>query len=150
MRAVDVGLINGTNSANNSVVFTSSNVTTFTYIGDALGLPIVINDISNYFDGSTNTFPIKVDQDYINTIADSKNLTVTVNGQQLPPYVKEQTWPWIREYDSFKGFRVMTSNVIIYNTPDPGDTAVVMITSNRTSVQTRKYPYSAATIALGD
>jgi hypothetical protein len=91
-----------------------------------------------------------VEQDYINTIADSRNLQVSVSGQYLAPFVTTQTFPWITEYDSFRGFRLRGSNITIYNPPDAGEQAVVTIVSNNSTVQTRKYPYSATTIALGD
>jgi hypothetical protein len=114
-------------------------------------LPIVCNDISTQFDGRKAVFPLKQDQTSINTVVDSKDVQVTLNGQILSPYVKELTYPWIVEYNSYKGFRVTSNgNLIIYNAPAPGDQAVVMITGTSQSVQTRKYPFSATTIALGD
>jgi hypothetical protein len=91
-----------------------------------------------------------LDQDYINTIADSKNLQIIMKGQVLAPYVKEQTYPWFKEYDSYKGFRVRGSNVTIYNAPDVGDYAVTTVIGANPTPQVRKYPYSASTIALGD
>jgi len=91
-----------------------------------------------------------VEQDYINSIGDSKNLQIILNGQVLAPYVKEQTYPWIVQYDSYKGFRVRESNVTIYNAPDTGDYAVTTIVGANPITQTRKYPYSASTIALGE
>lgn len=114
-------------------------------------LPIVCNDISTQFDGRKAVFPLKKDQTSINTVVDSKDVQVTLNGQILAPYVQELRYPWILEYDSYKGFRVTSNgNLIIYNAPAPGDQAVVMITNTSQSVQTRKYPFSATTIALGD
>ena len=114
-------------------------------------LPIVCNDISTQFDGRKAVFPLKQDQTSINTVVDSKDVQVTLNGQILAPYVKELTYPWIVEYNSYKGFRVTSNgNLIIYNAPAPGDHAVVMITGTSQSVQTRRYPFSATTIALGD
>ena len=95
-----------------------------------------------------------VDQANVTSIVDSKNLEVVVNGARLSPYVKQITYPWILDYDSYKGFRVVSSNtsssLIIYNAPAPGDQATVTIINNSLVAQTRKYPYSAATIALGD
>jgi hypothetical protein len=114
-------------------------------------LPIVCNDISTQFDGRKAVFPLKQDQTSINTVVDSKDVQVTLNGQILAPYVKELTYPWIVEYNSYKGFRVTSNgNLIIYNAPAPGDQAVVMITGTSQSIQTRRYPFSATTIALGD
>lgn len=114
-------------------------------------LPIVCNDISTQFDGRKAVFPLKQDQTSINTVVDSRDVQVTLNGLILAPYIKELRYPWISEYDSYKGFRVKSDgNLIIYNAPDSGDQAVVMITNTSQSVQTRKYPFSATTIALGD
>lgn len=115
-----------------------------------LTIPYVCNDISTQFDGDKCVFPLMLDQDYINTIADSKNLQIILNGQVLSPYVKEQTYPWIREYDSYKGFRVVGNNVTIYNAPDSGDYATTTVVGANPNQQLRKYPYSASTIALGD
>ena len=114
-------------------------------------LPTICNDISTQFDGRKAVFPLKQDQTSINTLVDSRDVQVTLNGQILAPYVKQLTYPWIVEYNSYKGFRVTSnSNLIIYNAPAPGDQAVVMITGTSQSVQTRRYPFSATTIALGD
>jgi len=112
--------------------------------------PSVCNDISTQFNGDRAVFALKLDQDYINTIADSKNLQIIMNGQILAPYVKEQTYPWIKEFDSYKGFRVRDSNVTIYNAPETGDFAVTTVVGANPNPQIRKYPYSASTIALGD
>jgi hypothetical protein len=54
------------------------------------------------------------------------------------------------EYSLYKGYRVVGANLIIYNAPDAGDTAAVTVVSTSATAQTRKYPYSAASIALGD
>ncbi len=128
--------------------FTSGNITVTTlYRGN---LPLVCDDISGYFDGLTSVFPLKVDQAYINTVTDSKDVQVVVNGQILRPYVTEQTWPFMIEYSLYKGYRVVGANLIIYNALDAGDTATVTVVSTSATAQTRKYPYSAASIALGD
>jgi hypothetical protein len=112
--------------------------------------PIVLNDISTQFDGVTTVFALKQDQTSINTIVDSKDLEVVINGMRLTPYVKTLTYPWLTPYDAFRGFRVSGSNLIIYNAPAIGDGASVIVRSISSSVQTRKYPYSATTIAFGD
>jgi hypothetical protein len=95
---------------------------------------------------------VKVDQNSINTITDSKDLEVIVNGFQLKPYVKEQRYPWIAEYDSYsgQGFRVSGSNIIIYNAPSTGDQCTLTVRSTSGTTQVRKYPFSATSIALGD
>ena len=112
--------------------------------------PIICNDISSMFTGEDNIFPLKLDQDLITNIVDSKDVTVAINGQYLAPYIAETRWPWHTPYDSYRGFRVSGSNLIIYNAPNVGDTAVVAIMNISKNAQTRKYPFSANTIALGD
>jgi len=119
-------------------------------------LPLVLNDISNQFDGYKSVFTLRQDQTAItsNNIIDSKNLEVIINGKRLSPYVKQLAYPWLNTYDSFNGFRVVatatSAYVILYNTPDSGDQAVLTIVSSSLNAQTRKYPYSATTVALGD
>lgn len=113
-------------------------------------LNTILNDISNQFNGNQSVFPLYVEQTAINTIVDSKDVEVVVNGQRLAPYVTNLTYPWLTPYDSFKGFRIKSGNIIIYNSPDIGDTCFMTVTKSSTSVQTRRYPYSASTIALGD
>ena len=112
--------------------------------------PIVCNDISYYFDGAKAVFTLAVDYTSISTVVDSKDVHVTINGQILSPYVAQRTWPWIVDYDSFRGYKVNGSNLIIYNAPGVGDQAVVTITNTSATIQTRRYPFSATTIALGD
>jgi hypothetical protein len=113
--------------------------------------PAVLNDISSQFDGYKAVFPLKLDQNSISNIVDSKDLEVVINGQRLSPYVDEYRWPWITPYDSYKGFRVAGTNLIIYNAPWANDSSLVILrgTSSVTR-QKRRYPYSATSIALGD
>ena len=129
--------------------FTANSVTITTlYRGN---LPLVCNDISTQFDNLKTVFPLKQDQTSINTVVDSRDVQVSLNGQVLSPYVTEVRYPWLTPYDSYApGFRVVGSNLIIYNAPAVGDIGLVMITSTSSSLQYRRYPYSAATIALGD
>jgi hypothetical protein len=112
--------------------------------------PIVVNDISTQFNGSTAVFALKQDYNTISGVVDSKDVEVAINGQYLAPYVTELRWPWITPYDAFRGFRINGSNLIIYNAPGVGDTAVVKIVNTSQTVQKRRYPFSASTIALGD
>ena len=112
---------------------------------------VILNDISTQFNGVTGAFALKLDQDAVNNITDSKNLEVIINGRKLSPYVKTLTYPWISPYDVVKGFRVIADMVVIYNPPDMGDSALLVQKSPGTTVvQTRKYPYSATTVAFGD
>jgi hypothetical protein len=145
-------------------IYGSANVDSTLAVGTTLfadkvittSIPLVLNDISTQFDGGQQVFSLKVDQtDVTNSnITDSKNLEVVLNGNRLAPYVKQNTYPWLTPYDSYKGFRVVagnnTSNVIIYNAPASGDQATLTIINSSLTAQTRKYPYSATTIALGD
>lgn len=127
----------------NGVLFTGSG-------GGSSVDPIVVNDISTQFNSVNTVFALQQDQASINTIVDSKDLEVVINGSRLTPYVVTITYPWLMDYDSFRGFRVSGSNLIIYNAPAIGDSAAVIVRSSSASVQKRKYPYSATTIALGD
>ena len=147
-RRIDVSLINANNVSNGYVIAASGNTAVYQPVFE--GYPVVCNDIGGQFDGDRTVFPIMVEQDYINTIADSRNIQVAVAGQFLSPYLTPLTYPWILEYDSFKGFRVRGSNVTIYNVPDVGDSVTMTIVSNNSTAQKKRYPYSATTIALGE
>jgi hypothetical protein len=125
--------------------------------GSGVFEPIVVNDISNQFDGTKSVFDLKLNQNYISTIGDSKDLEVTVNGMRLAPYIQELRWPWLTPYDSFKGFRALngvpepnTVKLAIYNSPVTGDSASVIVRSRSSSQQQNRYPFSASTISLGD
>lgn len=110
---------------------------------------ILCDRIDTLFDGSKNVFPLTVNQVSINTVTDSKDVQVIINGRQLDPYVSEITYPWITEYDAGRGFRVVGTNLYIYNAPDIGDTCTVIINSTSLTKLTRRYPFSPITLALG-
>jgi hypothetical protein len=129
--------------------FTGNTVSISTNYGGNIP-PIVLNDISNYFDGTTCSFPLKQETSSINTFIDSKDIMVTINGMVLAPYVTENRLPWTVDYDSYRGYRVVDSNVVIYNAPDPGDRATVIIIGQSQTKQVRRYPFSPTTIGLGD
>lgn len=119
--------------------------------------PIVVNDISTQFDGTKSVFDLRVNQDYIADVGDSKDIEVIVNGARLAPYIGQIRWPWFSPYDSFKGFRVIkdipepnTVKLVLYNAPFVGDSASVMVRTNSSSKQQSRYPFSVSTIALGD
>jgi len=151
-------LLSGTRVYGNATVDTTlavgGNITAAQVITTAL--PLVLADISNQCDGAKSVFPLVNNQANITTanITDSKNLSVVVSGQTLSPYVTQITYPWITEYNSYPGYRVVASatsaNVIIYNAPAVGSQVTLTIINNSSVVQTRKYPYSATTVALGD
>jgi hypothetical protein len=116
-------------------------------------LPSVLNDISPQFDSAKTVFALRLDQTNINNIMNSADVEVVVNGRRLVPYVTELRYPWLTPYDSYRGYRVSSGsngNLIIYNAPETGDQAMVTIVSTSAAVQTRRYPYSATTIAFGD
>ena len=119
--------------------------------------PVVVNDISSQFDGTKSVFDLKVDQDYVTAVGDSKDVEVIVNGARLSPYVKQIRWPWFTPFDSSQGFRVLngipepnTVKLVIYDSPFIGDSASVIVRSKSFSQQQRRYPFSVSTIALGD
>ena len=143
-------------------IYGTANVDSTLFVGGTVfannivttAIPSVLNDITNQFDNSKCVFQLRVDQSNVTSIMDSKNLEVVVDGNRLSPYVKEIRYPWFTPYDSFKGYRVVSSNtssqVVIYNAPEQGQQAILTLINSSSSPQTKKYPYSAATIALGD
>jgi hypothetical protein len=151
-------LLSGTrvygNATVDSTLSVGGNVTAAQVITSLL--PLVLNDVSNQCDGGKSVFPLVNEQANITSanITDSKNLSVVVSGQALSPYVRQLTYPWLTPYDSYPGFRVVTSatssNVIIYNAPAPSSQVTLTIINNSSVPQTKKYPYSATTVALGD
>lgn len=144
-----IGFSLGTIPTANIATLTATNVSVAGSLFQS-NLPLVLNDISGQFDGQDTVFTLMLDQTSINTITDSKDLEVVINGLRLRPYVKEQRLPWITEYDSGQGYRVSGANLIIYNAPSPGDQCTLTVRSTSGTTQVRKYPYTAGTIALGD
>jgi len=110
---------------------------------------VLCDRIDTLFDGLRCVFPLTSGQTSINTITDSKDVQVILNGRQLDPYVTEITLPWMTEYDAGRGFRVVGSNLYIYNAPESGDTCTVIVNSTSKTAQSRRYPFSPTTIALG-
>lgn len=138
--------------SNGSEVLTTASVITVTPFQS-----IMVDSVSQQFDGIRSVFDLRVDQQYINSIVDSKDAEVVLNGEYLTPYVDELRWPWFTPYDSHRGFRIVNGittsssvQLIIYNAPYIGDSASVIIRTQSTARKKRKYPFSAATIALGD
>lgn len=127
----------------------SANVTVSTFEIYAL------DDISYQFDGDKTVFNLAVNTANIssiinNTIVDSKDLEVAINGSILMPYVQQLTWPWITPYDSFRGFRVVNDNIIFYTAPSPGFQCSIILRNTSRSAQQRRYPFTPSSIALGD
>jgi hypothetical protein len=122
-------------------------------ISSIINSGVILNDISNRFDGVTTHFPLRLEQNLVTTITDSKDLEVVVDGFKLSPYIIKYTWPWLVEYASFKGYRVRTFDsqnyITIYNAPSVGSSALLSLRQSSTT-QTSRYPFSATVVALGD
>lgn len=152
------------NITTGGLISATGNITGNYFIGNGsqltgiVGENVVLNDISNQFDNITSVFALRNGQSNVTNINDSRDLQVVVGGQTLSPYVTLANWPFVgpffTPYDSYRGFRVksnsVSSNVIIYNSPAVGDQATLTIINTSKTVQTRLYPYSPETIALGD
>lgn len=140
-----------------ATITANGSTTTATITAANIFEPFIVDSITQQFDGTQAVFDLRVDQQYINSIVDSKDAEVILNGEQLYPYVDEIRWPWHTPYDSFNGFRIVNGvstsssvQLIIYNAPYIGDSALVTIRTRSTTRKKRKYPFSPATIALGD
>jgi len=159
-------LLSGTRIYGNAQVDTDliigGNVTITGNISSAT-FPLILNDISSQFNANRTVFALKNNQTAITNLVDSKDLSVTVDGRPVSPYVTELRYPWITPYNGFKGFRVaqrsgnlkvtttrVAQYVVIYNAPDIGQQATVTQINTSAAKQTRRYPYSASSIALGD
>jgi hypothetical protein len=152
----NVILGNGTSAVQFVAPGTSGSVLTsngVTWISVFTGCPLVFSDISNQADGVKTVFPLLTDQSVVTGIVDNKDVQVVVNGRIIIPYVAERPYPWINIAIS-RGFAVVTTGttanqLVIYNAPDVGSQISVTQLSISASKQTRSYPYSATTIALG-
>ena len=83
----------------------------------------------------------------------SDDIELLVAGQQLAPYMVRSHLPWIVEYDSFNGFRVISgSRIIVYNAPVVRGTGLQSVRVVRSvGTQTaRRYPFAPTTIAFGE
>lgn len=111
---------------------------------------IIPNAISSQFDGVKTVFALKKDQTTILSIVDSKDLELYISGRRLTPYVKEISYPWIMDYDGYRGYRVRNGRITIYNPPDAGESSYSVINKISITQSSRKYPFSSCTIVLGD
>lgn len=116
--------------------------------------PVFANDLSSQFDGAVAAFTLSLDQSLLSVttgaVVASTQCVVTLNGQVLAPYLPETTYPWIRDFDALGGFRAAGSVIAFTAAPQSGDIATVAVTSGTTASQVRRYPFSAATIGIGD
>ena len=114
-----------------------------------------MDDISPQFDGTKTVFDLTVDLANISTvinssIVDSKDVDVAINGMMMTPYVTQITWPWITPYDAFKGYRIVGNKIIFYSAPTPGAQCTLTLRNTSLTAQTRRYPFTTSSIALGD
>jgi hypothetical protein len=159
-------LLSGTRVYGNLTVDTAltigGNVTITGNITSAV-FPLILNDISNQFNANKTVFALRNNQAPVTNLVDSKDLSVVVDGRPVSPYITELRYPWLTPYNSFKGFRVaqtsgnlkltttsVAQSVVIYNAPDIGQQATITQINTSATKQTRRYPYSASSIALGD
>jgi hypothetical protein len=127
-----------------------------TLAANGFALPLVMDDISPQFDGDKTVFTLAVDtltvSNVINSsILDSKDLDVSMGGQLVKPYIGQTTYPWITPYDSFRqGYRVEGDKIVFYIAPSPGSDCSIIIRNISRSIQTRRYPFTAGGVVLGD
>jgi hypothetical protein len=153
MRKISSNQINA--SANNTVGSTLTLDANLTPFFSPVVSIYALDDISPQFDGVKNVFSLTLDTANISTIInttiiDSKDVDVAINGSVLAPYVKQLTWPWITPYDAFKGYRVVDDKIIFYTAPTPGTQCSIILRNTSKLAQTRRYPYTPSSIALGD
>jgi hypothetical protein len=112
----------------------------------------LLDDMSGLCDDYNCVFTLKQNQTALGTtyIVDSKDLEVTLNGQRLQPYTSQNAFAFMPVYDGYKGFRVRENRLIIYNAPAVGSQLTVVVRKTSSAKQTRRYPFSATTIGLGD
>jgi hypothetical protein len=118
--------------------------------------PVVLNSISNKFNGVRTVFDLRLEQTIVTSIVDSRDLAVIVNGLTLIPYITNYTYPWINTVAPINQYRV-TSNVggldgrvVIFKAPAVGAICSLTWRNMSNTKQTRRYPFLAMTIALGD
>ena len=122
--------------------------------GSGISPRTVLNTISGQFTGAQAHFALRLEQDAVTNIVDSKDLEVVIDGQRILPYVTQYTWPWLVEYDSYNGYRVRTFDsanyITVYNAPIAGANACLTLIQTSNTTQKRRYPFSATTVAFGD
>jgi hypothetical protein len=127
-----------------------------TLAANGFALPLVMDDISPQFDGTKTVFTLAVDtltvSNVINSsILDSKDLDVSMGGQLVKPYVSQTTYPWLTPYDSFRqGYRVEGNSIVFFVAPSPGSDCSIIIRNISRTIQTRRYPFTAGGVVLGD
>jgi hypothetical protein len=115
----------------------------------------VLDDVTPLFDGVKSVFGLTINTANLstvinNTIADSKDFDVALNGIVIPPYVVQRTWPWITPYDAFNGFRIVGDQILFYTAPQVNSTCSIILRNASSTQQERRYPFTTSSIALGD
>ena len=118
----------------------------------AVSESILLDDVSGSADSSKAVFSLKQNGVALSTsyIVDSKDLQVTVDGKRLQPYTQDGDFMFMPAYDACKGFRVRENRLIIYNAPEIGSQITIVVQKTSPTKQTRRYPFSATNIGLGD
>jgi hypothetical protein len=119
---------------------------------------VPFDDVSYQFDGVDAIYTLTINGNAIPSVVDSSDCQIVISGQVLTPYITQITFPWLVDYDSWRGFRVRTAanisnggtTLTIYNAPGFGDSFSGSIINNSTQVRTNRYPFLPTTIALGE
>lgn len=122
-------------------------------IQDTYNHPIFCDDISDFFDGATKSFTLKVDGVAINNLADSRNVQIFMNGLLLKPYIasNNKTLPWVVEISQKNGeYEIVGNSVVFYIPPEYGDIARIAVINTNTFVQKVSNSFSPLTLAFGD
>ena len=96
------------------------------------------------------TFTLKVNGLDINSVADSRNVQVELNGKIQRPYISERVMPWIMEYTPNGAYKIVGNTIIFYNPPAAGDVVSLVITKPGTYTQSMTNSYSPRPIVFGD
>lgn len=114
--------------------------------------PILL-DLHGQADASNCVFTLRKDQTPLVTtfIKNSKDLEVVVDGEYYSPYASQLAYTFMPLYEAdSRTFRVRENRLTIYNAPEIGAKIRVVVRTSSTTPQTRRYPFSASTIGLGD
>lgn len=110
-------------------------------------------DVHGLADAQNCVFSLRVSQNAISStyIVDSKDLEVTVSGERYVAYASQKAFAFMPVYEvDSRTFRVRENRLIIYNAPEVGSKINAVIKKTSATTQTRRYPFSAATIGFGD
>tara|TARA_R110000782_G_scaffold7059_6_gene23889 strand:+ start:11908 stop:12423 length:516 start_codon:yes stop_codon:yes gene_type:complete len=114
--------------------------------------PILLDDVSAQTDSEKSVFNLRESAVPLSTtkIVSSRDLTVTVNGKYLQPYVTDADYVFMPVHIDCKGFRVRENRLVIYSAPEVGSQISIVLQTIPTKQNPRRYPFSASNIGLGD